>query len=161
MNTIKRKKKPNKGNCLLPFLIFGFGIFSFNQVKQDFVGSSQTNKNSSSDATEKDDSLASSQSFGFFDGVSNSQWELLQKITAEHNNHHYPDLPLTHNPAFDKRNKKYFNSVPAWWQNVRRSCIDLIDYYVFCWCYDVLWHHHRPPQNIHAHTHTYTHTAHE
>ena len=104
----------------------------------DFVGSSQTNKNSSSDATEqKDDdtNLALSQSFGFFDGVSNSQWELLQKITAEHNNHHYPDLPLTHNPAFDKRNKKYFNSVPAWWQNVRRSCIDLIaliDYYVFC-----------------------------
>ena len=136
MTTIPRKKKPNKGYYLLAFLIFGFGIFSFSLFNQDFVGSSQTNKNSSSDATEqKDDNLALSQSFGFFDGVSNSQWKLLQKITAEHSNHHYPDQPLTHNPAFDKRHKKYFNSVPAWWQNVRRSCIDLIaliDYYMFC-----------------------------
>mmetsp|Transcript_24778 Transcript_24778/g.44877 ORF Transcript_24778/g.44877 Transcript_24778/m.44877 type:complete len:360 (-) Transcript_24778:71-1150(-) len=60
--------------------------------------------------------LAMKQSFGFFDDISDKQWKLLQKIVAEHVNHKYPEQPLTHNPHFDKRNLKYFNSYPAWWQ---------------------------------------------
>jgi len=61
-------------------------------------------------------SLAKSQSFGFFDGVRNDEWERLQSIVAVHEDHKYPEQPLTHNPTFDKRKMKYFNSNPAWWQ---------------------------------------------
>eukprot|EP00547_Thalassionema_nitzschioides_P014303 CAMPEP_0194236982 /NCGR_PEP_ID=MMETSP0158-20130606/4124_1 /TAXON_ID=33649 /ORGANISM="Thalassionema nitzschioides, Strain L26-B" /LENGTH=374 /DNA_ID=CAMNT_0038970903 /DNA_START=11 /DNA_END=1135 /DNA_ORIENTATION=- len=61
-------------------------------------------------------SLAKKQSLGFFDDVRKDEWELLQKLVAEHEDHKYPEQPLTHNPIFDKRHKKYFNSNPAWWQ---------------------------------------------
>lgn len=42
---------------------------------------------------------------------------LLQTITAEHENHRFPDKPFTYNPHFDKRKEKWWNSYPAWWQN--------------------------------------------
>mmetsp|Transcript_2280 Transcript_2280/g.2642 ORF Transcript_2280/g.2642 Transcript_2280/m.2642 type:complete len:376 (-) Transcript_2280:2303-3430(-) len=66
-------------------------------------------------------SLAKSQSFGFFDGVRNNEWERLQSIVAVHEDHKYPEQPLTHNPIWDnplwnKRVNEYFNSNPAWWQ---------------------------------------------
>lgn len=61
-------------------------------------------------------SLALQQSLGFFDDVTTGQWEHLRQMVAEHQNHKYPEAPLTHNPHFDKRHMKYFNSYPAWWQ---------------------------------------------
>lgn len=60
-------------------------------------------------------SLASSQSYGFFDDVTDKHWKRLQKIAVEHVNHKYPEQPLTHNPLFDKR-KIHTTSYPAWWQ---------------------------------------------
>ena len=62
-------------------------------------------------------SLASSQSYGFFDDVTDKHWKILQKIAVEHVNHKYPEQPLTHNPLFDKR-KIHTTSYPAWWQTV-------------------------------------------
>jgi len=63
-------------------------------------------------------SLASSQSYGFFDDVTDKHWKILQKIAVEHVNHKVPDKPLTHNPVVDKRKVKYNSSYPAWWQTV-------------------------------------------
>jgi len=60
--------------------------------------------------------LANEQSFGFFNDISNENWQKLQEIVAVHYNHKYMEKPLTHNPAYDKRRMKYFNSHPAWWQ---------------------------------------------
>ena len=60
-------------------------------------------------------SLAHHQSFGFFDNIGDKDWKLLQTITAEHENHRFPDKPFTYNPHFDKRKEKWWNSYPAWW----------------------------------------------
>ncbi|KAL7527134.1 hypothetical protein ACHAXR_001822 [Thalassiosira sp. AJA248-18] len=61
--------------------------------------------------------LALSQSFGFFDDITDEHWRLLQKIYFDHVNHKYPDKPLTNNPAFDKRTHGGWNSPHAWYQN--------------------------------------------
>lgn len=60
--------------------------------------------------------MARSQSNGFFDDITNANWQKLKDIVAVHVDHKYPDKPLTHNPHFDKRKMAYFNSYPAWWQ---------------------------------------------
>lgn len=60
--------------------------------------------------------LAKKQSFGFFDDITDEHWKLLQHLVAVHVNHKFTEQPLTHNPHFDKRKMKYFNSYPAWWQ---------------------------------------------
>ncbi len=65
--------------------------------------------------------LASRQSGGFFDDIPSKQWKLLQHIVAIHNNHKFPDAPLTHNPTQDKRKLKYLSSFPAWYQTVSDS----------------------------------------
>jgi len=86
----------------------------------DYMAGETTSSVSVSSTNGIDDlSLAKSQSFGFFHDITNEHWKLLQKILAEHSNHKYPEQPLTHNPHFDKRKMKYFNSYPAWWQTVR------------------------------------------
>jgi len=66
--------------------------------------------------------LAYNQSYGFFDDIKEEHWKLLQKLAVEHENHKYPEAPLTHNPAFDKRTSKYFSSHPAWYQSVSLEC---------------------------------------
>ena len=66
--------------------------------------------------------LAYNQSYGFFDDIKEEHWRLLQKLAVEHENHKYPEAPLTHNPTFDKRTSKYFSSHPAWYQSVSLKC---------------------------------------
>ena len=106
---IVRRNKTNKKNVRFSWLAASFIMFGY------WYGTKTENEEDNSN------SLALSQSFGFFDTVSNKEWKLLQKITAEHNNHRFPELPLTYNPVFSKSRRKYFNSNPAWWQNVRGS----------------------------------------
>lgn len=73
--------------------------------------------------------LARSQSFGFFYDVTNDHWRLWQEIYNDHDDHRYPDKPLTYNPEstqdtadpvmWSRRNNwpsGYF-SYQAWWQN--------------------------------------------
>ena len=107
--TIVRGKKTNKKNvrfCLLAAsLIIMYGYWYGTKTENE-----EDNSNS----------LALSQSFGFFDTVSNKEWKLLQKITAEHNNHRFPELPLTYNPVFTSKSRDVASN-PAWWQNVRGS----------------------------------------
>lgn len=60
---------------------------------------------------------AKRESFGFFDDIEESNWNLLKEIYLQHENHKFPDKPLTHNPAYDKRKMSYFNSEQAWYQS--------------------------------------------
>ena len=128
MNVVPRKKTRKKNGYFLlgaSFIMFGYWYASImtNNMNTslsfvpDVVKEQQTENEE-----DNSNSLALSQSFGFFDTVSNKEWKLLQKITAEHNNHRFPELPLTYNPVFSKSRRKHFNSNPAWWQeNVRRG----------------------------------------
>jgi hypothetical protein len=81
--------------------------YSMNQASMNDAGALRN---------EDDFELASRQSFGFFNDVTVKHWNLLKKLVAEHNNHLWPEKPLTHNPDVDKRTIKYRSSYPAWWQ---------------------------------------------
>jgi len=71
--------------------------------------------------------LARDQSFGFFYDVTNEHWRLWQTIYSKHENHRYPNKPLTYHPDARadqadrriRRNRKDYgpDSYPAWWQN--------------------------------------------
>ena len=76
-------------------------------------------------------SLAKSQSFGFFDDISPSQWKRLQQIFIEHENHKHPDKPFVFHPQAsekqsvpevykNRRGHKGWSSYAAWYQTVRR-----------------------------------------
>ena len=126
MNVGRRKNTNKKNGFFLlgaSFIMFGYwydASIMMNNMNtslsfvQDVVKEQQTENEE-----DNSNSLALSQSFGFFDTVSNKEWKLLQKITAEHNNHRFSELPLTY--IFSKSRRKHFNSNPAWWQNVRRG----------------------------------------
>jgi hypothetical protein len=111
--------KTNRKRCYV--ILFG-GFFVVAMVTSHFVNMRSLHttlalyKDSSSHRPEFD--LAWRQSYGFFDDITNENWQLLRKIALEHVNHKYPRRPLTHNPAYDHRKIKYFNSAPAWWQTV-------------------------------------------
>ena len=93
-------------------------------------GSSSSNSTTTSTTPAMPDySLAYKQSYGFFDDITNENWKLLQSMVVDHENHKYPEAPLTHNPAFDKRKEPWNNSGPAWYQNVSpMNCSEQI------WC---------------------------
>jgi len=73
--------------------------------------------------------LARSQSFGFFYDITDEHWRLFRKIYMEHENHRYPDKPLTFNPEaktnearpeiYKNRNSQWsgWSSYAAWYQN--------------------------------------------
>jgi hypothetical protein len=83
------------------------------------------------DATASDFALAQRQSYGFFNDISSANWKRLQQIFLQHENHRYSDKPFTTHPdakqdqfeaeIWEKslRWKNVFQSVPAWYQNVR------------------------------------------
>ena len=71
---IVRRNKTNKKNVRFSWLAASFIMFGY------WYGTKTENEEDNSN------SLALSQSFGFFDTVSNKEWKLLQKITAEHIN---------------------------------------------------------------------------
>jgi hypothetical protein len=101
------------------FILFG-GLLSVTILFSQFLNMRYLYSTLALDKNSHHDlfSLAFSQSYGFFDDITNENWKLLQKIAVQHVNHKYPNQPLTHNPAYDKRKAKYFNSAPAWWQTV-------------------------------------------
>ena len=62
-------------------------------------------------------SLAQSQSFGFFNDISNDQWKLLQDIVAQHWDHKFPETPLMHHPAWKGRGHSTWDKrYPSWYQ---------------------------------------------
>lgn len=65
--------------------------------------------------------LARSQSFGFFDDITEERWRLHQKIYQEYTKHKTPDQPLMYNPAVETRKEHWWNSPEAWYQNVRKT----------------------------------------
>lgn len=73
--------------------------------------------------------LARSQSFGFFYDITEEHWRLSKQLYLKHENHRYPDKPLTYNPQAtsdqadpkvyaSKNNHPGFSSYAAWYQNV-------------------------------------------
>ena len=75
--------------------------------------------------------LARSESFGFFYDITSEHWNLYKKAFLQHEDHRFPDKPLTYHPevtdANDARPEVYKNresqwkgwfSYPAWYQNV-------------------------------------------
>ena len=101
--------------------------------------------------------LARSQSFGFFDDITDEKWRRLQKIFLDHNDHKYPDKPLTHHPeaASDQARPEIYknrakspgwSSYQAWYQNVNNiqkicgleiccppaSCLTLPCFFPYC-----------------------------
>ena len=61
-------------------------------------------------------SLARTQSFGFFDDITNDNWKKLQDLVAHHWNHKFPEAPLTHHPAWKGRGQVRQVKHPAWYQ---------------------------------------------
>jgi uncharacterized protein YxeA len=92
--------------------------YNYNAMATYVQASDVQEKSSTASCDDDRFSLARSQSYGFFDDIADENWKLLNKIYVEHKNHKYMNAPLTHNPAFDKRKVKYFNSNPAWYQTV-------------------------------------------
>ena len=73
--------------------------------------------------------LARSQSFGFFYDIPSENWRLSQQLYSEHDNHRFPEFPLTYNPRAEqhqsdprmwrsRNNHKGFSLYDAWYQNV-------------------------------------------
>ncbi len=111
---VKLKRRANDGRGRLPFwLVFGGATFLLCAINRKLLGSISS--------AEFDFELATRQSGGFFNDIPSKQWKLLQHIVAIHNNHKYPDEPLTHHPWKDKRKLKYLSSYPAWYQTVSDS----------------------------------------
>jgi len=105
------------------FLLLWGGInlkpFQPNQISVQVLDttSSSSKKITTNNADDNDNfSLARTQSFGFFDDITNDNWKLLQHLVAQHWNHKFPEKPLTHHPAWEKRAGKWHNSFPAWYQ---------------------------------------------
>jgi hypothetical protein len=74
-------------------------------------------------------SLAREQSFGFFYDITSEHWNLHRQLYLEHENHRYPDKPLTFNPQANEEDvlpEIYakrggfpgWSSYEAWYQNV-------------------------------------------
>ena len=76
--------------------------------------------------------LARSQSFGFFYDIPDGHWRRLHKMFREHQNHRFPERPLTYHPEatadesmpeiYANRHSEWasgWSSYPAWYQNVR------------------------------------------
>lgn len=90
--------------------------------------------------------LARSESFGFFYDITSEHWNLYKKAFLQHEDHRFPDKPLTYHPevtdANDARPEVYKNresqwkgwfSYPAWYQNVSNlmmmNCKSAISFY--------------------------------
>lgn len=74
-------------------------------------------------------SLAREQSFGFFYDITAEHWNLHRQLYLQHENHRYPDKPLTFNPQANEEDvlpEIYakrggfpgWSSYEAWYQNV-------------------------------------------
>ena len=88
--------------------------------------------------------LARSQSFGFFYDIPSDQWRLSQQLYNEHDNHRFPQYPLTYNPRakehqsdpklwLSRNNHKGYSSYDAWYQNVSLRALDHERVYYQCY----------------------------
>jgi hypothetical protein len=74
--------------------------------------------------------LAHEQSFGFFYDITNEHWNLYRQLYLQHENHRYPEKPLTYNPEareedavpeiYANRNSQWkgWSSYEGWYQTV-------------------------------------------
>lgn len=124
-STMRRPMKQNRKTvnsvltCVCAFFVTAIIALFLFELKILSGGSQVTIylENDQTESTKKSSfNLANDQSFGFFNDIPDHEWNLLRKITSEHENHKFMDQPLTHNPAFDTRNLKYNNSPAAWYQ---------------------------------------------
>ena len=95
---------------LIPIVTFHNNITDHTYLSHD-LPSKQPNSNDNF-------SLARTQSFGFFDDITNEHWRRLQDIVARHWNHLYPETPLARHPSLEN-NWRY----PQWWQSVSILCV--------------------------------------
>jgi len=75
----------------------------------------RANKNNNENDADKF-SLARTQSFGFFNDITNDNWKLLQNMVAQHWNHKFPERPLTHHPTWRGAGQSGQLHIPAWYQ---------------------------------------------
>lgn len=65
--------------------------------------------------------LAKSQSFGFFDDITNDNWNRHHDMFIVHSNHKFPDQPLLNGPDLDPVAKR--SSAEAWYYNVSNASL--------------------------------------
>jgi len=89
-------------SCFAAFNIFKGTVTTSEYFSSCLRGSDAVNEVAIPDHTitklsaqEEKNSLAYSQSYGFFDDITDDHWKLLQKRAVEHNNHKYPEDVLT------------------------------------------------------------------
>lgn len=111
--------------CSIAFLISTPNLNSFTirgseQLDTENGGPAISSSIRASNNNDGDDefSLARTQSFGFFNDISNDNWKRLQTMVAEHWDHKFPEAPLTHHPAWKGRGQMANWAVhhPAWYQ---------------------------------------------
>ncbi|KAL3792959.1 hypothetical protein HJC23_010972 [Cyclotella cryptica] len=92
-------------------------LFFHNNSQGTTVQSALRYPNRITDSPTDPNALARSQSFGFFDDITEERWMLHQKIYREYTKHKTPDQPLQYNPAVETRKEHWWNSAEAWYQN--------------------------------------------
>lgn len=82
------------------------------------------------EAADPNYALAREQSFGFFYDITNEHWNLYRQLYLQHENHRYPEKPLTYNPEareedavpeiYANRNSQWkgWSSYEGWYQTV-------------------------------------------
>lgn len=109
-----------RGAAALIGLLLLFSMMSVLLTPNLWKFTSGEKDESSSDAIKNNNpdnfSLARTQSFGFFDDITNDNWKKLQDLVAHHWNHKFPEAPLTHHPAWKGRGQHRQVRHPAWYQ---------------------------------------------
>jgi len=120
----KKQRLPNGGLLfkrkyfliISALTVIAVTITSHNSISMAKVASS-AKSGDDVDSNSNDFELAKKESNDFFDDITTQHWQMLKDIAKVHVDHKYPEKPLTHNPHWDHRRMKYFNSHPAWWQS--------------------------------------------
>ena len=108
-----------RGSLFVASVILILMIFvSIDVATKMMMISSKYTQNQGRNNCGDDFALARSQSYGFFDDITDENWNILHQIYVEHVNHQHPDKPLMYNPAFERRTQRWWNSPAAWYQNV-------------------------------------------
>lgn len=109
-----KKNKKKAISWKIPVFIFVFICLS--TMNENYLNKEQMSSSSELTTSAKFEK-AKTESFGFFYDIDDNKWNLLKEIFLNHENHKFPEKPLTHNPSYDKRKMSYFNSEQAWYQS--------------------------------------------
>lgn len=106
--------------CIISFTIGFSFVFTYQSLSSTNGGTQPLIDlnlfTSNQDDNNADFQLAYDQSFGFFDDIPKTKWNIHQQIHAEYNKHKNPDNPREWVPGHSTFKASWFNSARAFYQ---------------------------------------------